>query len=287
MHIINISANTLDNREGFYAKLLEEYHRKNIIIIVSSGNIVEGMNLAWSSRLFGNSPHTVSVGSLDLRYDEQRYFTIAGKETIPVPYKSACTMNSLLINDLNLFTITPEMISCSLPFNVRGKAVLVASNKCNINVLLANAKKVGAGGVIIRQPINLLDNCPLPVIGLSEASFKTMVNLMEKQPNPTLQFSSDTMLAPDTRPILNDMRTFWGPSVELGLNPNVIAPGKIMFTTTAKDKGYKVADGTSFASPYVAGSAALFLQYHAKSNVIPRFPPSIFQALIQSTALPT
>jgi hypothetical protein len=54
---------------------------------------------------------------------------------------------------------------------------------------------------------------------------------------------------------------------------------------TAKNEGYEIVDGISFAYPYVAGSVVLLLQHHVKLNRILRFLPFKFWELIRSTVV--
>lgn len=94
-----------------------------------------------------------------------------------------------------------------MPSDLKGKAVLLVSNKYSLSILLTSTKNVGASGVIVHQHATLQDNCPLPVIGLSGVAFKTLTNLIKEQRSPILQFSSTNMLVPNALPILNDMNT--------------------------------------------------------------------------------
>ncbi|KAI8870928.1 subtilisin-like protein [Ramicandelaber brevisporus] len=72
-----------------------------------------------------------------------------------------------------------------------------------------------------------------------------------------------------------------GPSAELLLKPQVLAPGGSIFSTAPASLGlgsYMVMSGTSFAAPYVSGLVALYLQQFGKQS------PEKIQAAIMNSA---
>jgi subtilisin family serine protease len=71
-----------------------------------------------------------------------------------------------------------------------------------------------------------------------------------------------------------------GPSARSGaIKPDVLAPG-VSITSTAMGGGTLVLSGTSMASPYVAGLAALLIEQH------PSWSPAQIKAAIVNSALP-
>ena len=77
----------------------------------------------------------------------------------------------------------------------------------------------------------------------------------------TLTWTSNGTYVPQATGGLLSSFTSWGPTAELGLKPDVSAPGGLIRSTwpTTQFGGYNVISGTSMASPHVAGAAAVLL----------------------------
>ncbi|PFH59275.1 hypothetical protein XA68_12591 [Ophiocordyceps unilateralis] len=90
------------------------------------------------------------------------------------------------------------------------------------------------------------------------------------------------------RPVINRMSVFssYGPAWDLGIKPNLAAPGEDMVVPTL-DGGYFVDSGTSLASPLVGGIAALVLEAREKKAAASRLPPRyLMNTILMSTAAP-
>ncbi|KAG0344026.1 hypothetical protein BG004_004797 [Podila humilis] len=74
----------------------------------------------------------------------------------------------------------------------------------------------------------------------------------------------------------------WGPDARLRYKPDVVSPGGMIYSTFPLAKGkFATLQGTSMASPYMAGVQALFLSKFGKTN------PYKLLNLLQSTAVTT
>ncbi|KAG0216902.1 hypothetical protein B0O80DRAFT_499051 [Mortierella sp. GBAus27b] len=74
----------------------------------------------------------------------------------------------------------------------------------------------------------------------------------------------------------------WGPDARLRYKPDIVTPGGMIYSTFPLAKGgFSTLQGTSMASPYMAGILALYLSRHGKTN------PLKILNIMQSTATPT
>ncbi|KAG0366756.1 hypothetical protein BGZ54_004918 [Gamsiella multidivaricata] len=74
----------------------------------------------------------------------------------------------------------------------------------------------------------------------------------------------------------------WGPDARLKYKPDIVTPGGMIYSTFPLAKGgFATLQGTSMASPYMAGIQALFLSKHGKTDA------TKLLNILQSTATPT
>ncbi|MEJ2205866.1 MAG: S8 family serine peptidase [Gemmatimonadota bacterium] len=88
--------------------------------------------------------------------------------------------------------------------------------------------------------------------------------------------------SPTNYPGVTTFFSTWGPTYELDMKPDVMAPGGYVFSTLPIHYGgYGLMDGTSMASPHVAGVAALVRAAN------PRLKAHEVREILMSTANPT
>src|ERR1700737_1775072 len=117
---------------------------------------------------------------------------------------------------------------------------------------------------------------------LSESDGELLRSIVAAKPNTILNFPEEGVL------ILQNytggtVSTFseWGPTNELRLNPHFLAPGGYIYSTFPVKLGsYAFWSGTSMATPYLAGVAALYLSVKGPTD------PLKLRDMLAATASP-
>jgi minor extracellular serine protease Vpr len=178
---------------------------------------------------------------------------------------------------------------CSAPpaGSLTGAVVLIVRGNCNFSVKVPNAQAAGAVGVILIDNNSSLTGwgglggATIAAFMISQQDGQNLQHFVDANPATSVTLSSARTQVPSTTlGVIPDSTAYFasrGPSVgNYGLKPDVSAvatnfllaaqnvdPFGDLFSSTR----YSVADGTSFASPMLAGAAALVKQ--AQPNLSP------------------
>ncbi len=150
------------------------------------------------------------------------------------------------------------------PGAIGGEVVLIARGSCTFSQKMANAKAAGAGGVVVysddRAPGGMAttpgfdDQIPAVMI-----SHEDGIALEPALPLSPVQVTPPTIVA-ETPNLLADFSSR-GPVPFTGIvKPDVVAPGVNILSSVWS--GWELYNGTSMASPHVAGAAAVILHEH-------------------------
>jgi subtilisin family serine protease len=165
----------------------------------------------------------------------------------------------------------------SISSSVKGKIFLVKFGTCTIPEKLANVKKAGGLGVIFYNSIpndnnlrpSTVEKPALPFVIISYIDSLRLLKAF-KQTSPTmLKFSYDleNHFVPNELASTISYFSSVGPSADLVMKPDIAAVGDEVYSTMPGYLGgYGFKKGTSMACPYVAGSVALYLQYHGTNS---------------------
>jgi hypothetical protein len=184
---------------------------------------------------------------------------------------------------------------------LNGAVALILRGTCNFSVKVPNAQSAGAVGVILIDTSTGsltgwggLGGATIPAFMVSQADGQNLQTFVDANPTTTVTLDPNRTQAPaGTLGLIPDATASFasrGPSIgNYGLKPDVSAvatnfllaaqdvdPYGDLFSSTR----YSVADGTSFASPMLAGAAALVKQAQPALT-----PLQVKSALVNSATL--
>ena len=227
---------------------------------------------------------------------------------IPVTVPNLGTFGAALGSFNNFGTVSSSPYSATSPTNgcstistsLTGEIALIARGSCTFSTKIRNAQNAGASGVIVYN--NVLgdptamgtDGTPnqptIPAVMVSRPNGLAMAAASTKTVSidgtTKLEFFSDGPSADIIAGFSSRGPAFIGNSLLKEIKPDVVAPGvnvysSILMSSCASPPCFAFFQGTSMATPHVAGAAALLKQLHPSWS-----PAQIKSALVQSAARP-
>ncbi len=172
--------------------------------------------------------------------------------------------------------------------DVRGRIALVQRGGCTFEEKMTNAYNAGAAAIIVynNQPGEVrmqISRFTIPGITITQAAG---LELLEVE-NKTIVVPKTAEWIDNKEPGLPSDFSAWGVTPDLKLKPEIAAPGGMIYSAGDNNK-YLLMDGTSMATPHIAGAAAIISQYVSKnySNYKNGAKTDFINALMLSTATP-
>ncbi|MHA7862262.1 S8 family serine peptidase [Tessaracoccus sp. Y36] len=254
-----------------------------VVLVVAAGN--EGEFGTQTLRAPSVAAKAISVASFDATSisTPEVVFTPAAGEAIRSGYTvvSEAPVPTGFTGELATFS---DPLQCKPDPTLAGKVAFFSGDGgCDIERRTQLALQSGAIGVVLHKQYfwDWVWSDGAPVIGiLSDAGRQVQAALEQGPVTVTVPGTFIDDPNPYT-PGLASVFTSWGLDAELGLKPDLGAPGGNVYSTMPLAMGgHALMSGTSMASPHVAGAAALLLQGD------PAATPAEVRTRLQNTATP-
>ncbi|WP_261799111.1 S8 family serine peptidase [Actinomyces ruminicola] len=260
---------------------------RGVIITASQGNA--GESGVWTMGAPAAATHVLAAGSLDNTIALGHYLTVSSAGTSEqFLYANAEGSTASVQRDDD--THYPLVASGDLEADggdeatdssllcqpaaadaFSGKIVLVRRGGCDFYTKAANAQAAGAVGAVFDNSapgqlgVSLVGSdgsvVSIPAVAIDQASGDAIRAALAE--DSELTFAEEPAEFNIATGGKVSAFSAWGLNTDLGLKPDVVAPGGYIWSTwPLEEGGYRSASGTSMSSPYLAGAVALILQAH-------------------------
>lgn len=282
-HVINMSlGGGVQGPHDFLAEVSNAAVDAGVVVVTSAGNEGPGPYTIGSP---GSAANVITVGASTNSRGFGIEVTVPGHGTLPASG-----------GDFPEFDGSPQTLidwpgsdnlACSSDVaggSLSGEVVLIERGACSFSQKAENAKLAGAGGAII-----FTDSRPRGGMARTDG-FDDLIPMVMIDRAPGLAIESDLAgvgsLSPTTisPPMIvaktpNELAGFSsrGPAPFTGIvKPDVVAPGVDILSSVFF--GFELFNGTSMASPHVAGASAVLLHGH------PDWTPAEVKSALATTA---
>ncbi|MFF2876397.1 S8 family serine peptidase [Gottfriedia sp. NPDC057991] len=302
MDVINLSLGANYNNPLYPTAIaINNAVLSGVTAVVAAGNSGNGMYTLGTP---GNSPLALTVGASDVPSEVATMKGSLDGTNVDLRLMAkgfSDDITSLMQSPLPIVSVGTGQSAEYFGANARvdGKIVLIQRGSNTINDKILQAKNRGAVAVIIYNnnpdeghlPFNLGEGTDfVPSFSLTNADGVALAAKIKATTNPTISFSTLGKLTMSGDNLADFSSR--GPSrITYGIKPEIVAPGVSVLSTVPGfvhnhdnpndfKYAYERLSGTSMATPFTAGVAALLLQ--AK----PDLQPEDVKAILMNTADP-
>ncbi|KAL0956650.1 hypothetical protein HGRIS_002782 [Hohenbuehelia grisea] len=262
------------------------------IVTIAAGN--DGASGAWYTSSPGNGINAISVASLDNTNILLQNLTVQGVQHNPITYQSTFPFPVLQTLPLIAISKDPTVVddACNpLPDDspdLTGFVVLVRRGSCTFVQKLTNLEAKGGTIALIYDNgsgFSAIDVGQFTATLIQAQDGVDLANALAGGANITVTFPQTDASTnfPDPNGGLISSFTSYGPSNDFFFKPAVAAPGGNILSTLPVNLGvFGIESGTSMATPFVAGSAALILSVKGKTPAVGRSLRTLLETTAQS-----
>ncbi len=269
--------------------------RKGVVVAVAMGNAGGVSTALFSGGDPGTSNEAITVGSVDNAKAFFYNFTVAG---VAHPYVQAAAAPDAPKSGSAPIVTVPDTIGCvpEAAGSLTGKIALIKRGTCTFFVKASQAQAAGAIAVVLYNSVagfitpTVAGPTPItiPVVLTSLADGNAIAAAIAAGPQTLTWTSSGSYVPQGTAGLISSFSS-WGPTAELGLKPDLSAPGGLIRSTWPVQQfgGHNVISGTSMATPHVAGAAAVLLSAGKSPSSIPTLLSNYAEPRVWSGNPPT
>ncbi|KAG8756358.1 hypothetical protein FRC11_005399 [Ceratobasidium sp. 423] len=263
--------------------------REGRIVTIAAGNY--GQYGAWYTDSPATGLDVISVGSVDNTVIYQQNATVSNGRDIS--YQSFHPLD--IPDDLQLYATSTDVNATAdacepLPTNtpnLSNRLVIIRRGTCLFDTKINNTAAAGGRQFLIYdnvdEPLFGIPAGQYPAALISQANGVFLVQQAIPR-NLTVSFPNASFTVANPAGGLVSLFSSYGPSYDMYLKPAITAPGDSIPSTWPVNMGsWELASGTSMATPFVAGAAALLFQILGKNATTAQAARFIFQ----NTAIPT